>query len=246
LDADGDGTVVGQTAECLPLPLPPGYTTSPHYYADCDDSDPELQTRRYWDGDGDGYAPPDAEATCLPMEQRDPHYVVAPGGDCDDADPLVNGGMPEQRGDGVDSNCDGFLDPVGCAGGNDTDDTCSCSAHFAVEDPKAPGGCAGQPDLYLDHVLDCTEECVGTVGAILAVGNRGEAAYSGWGTVVLRDADGASVWAQPVSIDIGPGDVQYLGAPFGFQVMVELSAPGDCDGGTVAVPVYQSFIDCFF
>jgi hypothetical protein len=258
LDADGDGYVVGQTGECLPDPLPPGYVLPGafSYYADCDDSDPNVHLTGYWDGDGDGHTAPDAAAGCLAGGESQPGYTAANRGeDCDDEDPLVSPSVPEQWNDAIDSNCDGLVDPAGCAGGDDTADDCTCYNQPVNEDPVPPGGCTGQPDLYLDHVYNCVVECHGTVGAILVVGNRGDIAYRGSGAVVRRFRDGEVVWEQSVVLSVDPGEQQYVGAPFwhegayvagsfGYDMVVQLQAPDDCDGGTASVTVGQVLIYC--
>ncbi|MBE0639120.1 MAG: S8 family serine peptidase [Bacteroidales bacterium] len=58
----------------------------------------------YFDGDGDGYGTGAPLAICSPGSD----YVLL-GGDCDDADPLINPGASEMC-DGVDNNCDGIVD----------------------------------------------------------------------------------------------------------------------------------------
>ncbi len=72
-----------------------------------DDDDPDVSDPAvlYVDGDGDGYGATEV-LTC------EADSAVADGGDCDDADPLVNPGANEVCDDGVDNNCDGAA--TGC------------------------------------------------------------------------------------------------------------------------------------
>lgn len=77
------------------------------YFADCDDSDPDLAEPRSWyaDSDGDGYPGGEAILACF-----QPEGAFASANDCDDGDPEAFPGALEHRGDGVDQDCDG-LDP---------------------------------------------------------------------------------------------------------------------------------------
>lgn len=72
---------------------------------DCDGQGDEAVGRWYADADGDGYGDPaTGEDTCSPAASS-----VADATDCDDADPLVNPGAPEEC-DLDDDNCDGRAD----------------------------------------------------------------------------------------------------------------------------------------
>lgn len=72
---------------------------------DCDgwiDDDDDSATS-YRDDDGDGYG-----VTSSPQASCDVDGFALNPGDCDDLDPAVNPGSPEQTADGVDSDCDGL------------------------------------------------------------------------------------------------------------------------------------------
>ena len=99
-DADGDGlgdpeakACVGSRAECPPP-------------VDCDDGDAALQRRCPVDADGDGY--PGEETACVAAEVECPDVSV--GRDCDDATYTTHPRAVEVEGDGVDNDCDGFVD----------------------------------------------------------------------------------------------------------------------------------------
>ncbi len=130
VDADGDdrGSDAETTEACF---VPPGFAGQPD---DCDDSEPEAWTGRgeicdqidndcdgsvdedvvigrYWaDGDGDGFGDPTAE----PVLSCGPGPGVADNAlDCDDADPAKNPDTLDVRGNGLDDDCDGFVDEYG-------------------------------------------------------------------------------------------------------------------------------------
>ena len=110
-----------------PAPITPGlYTWSASWYGSPNDSGnpgtyPHVEefvpTNQFEvlgascaDADGDGYE----DSACNPS-------VGAGGGDCDDTNPLVNPGVAEICGDGLDNDCDGLYD------GNDPDCVVSCA-----------------------------------------------------------------------------------------------------------------------
>ena len=77
------------------------------YFADCDDSDPDLSEPIAWfeDADGDGFAGETPIEACF-----QPDGTVLTWNDCDDTDPDRYPGAVEHRGDGIDQDCDG-VDP---------------------------------------------------------------------------------------------------------------------------------------
>lgn len=72
----------------------------------------------YADPDGDGYG--SGDLVVVPCGSPD---FVANNGDCDDTDPTVHPGAPDNTCDGIDNNCNGAVDE-GASG-------CACIAHAA-------------------------------------------------------------------------------------------------------------------
>ncbi|UCE18777.1 MAG: right-handed parallel beta-helix repeat-containing protein, partial [Gemmatimonadota bacterium] len=66
------------------------------------------------DNDCDGYADCD-DGDCLVDGDDDGYYAEPCGGDCDDGDRLVNPEATEECHDGVDNDCDGYVDSEDCA-----------------------------------------------------------------------------------------------------------------------------------
>ena len=74
-----------------------------------DDADATGQTTWYADGDGDGYG--DSATTTTACDQ--PSSFVSDGTDCDDREAATHPGATDVC-DGVDTDCDGTLDPSTC------------------------------------------------------------------------------------------------------------------------------------
>lgn len=103
-DTDGDGTVDAEDCAPSDATIYPGNLDEPGDTIDsnCDGMDG-------MDLDGDGY-----------VEQCDPDELSCEAEDCDDRDPAVHPGAQEIIGDGLDNDCDGFVDQFP---GDDDDDT---------------------------------------------------------------------------------------------------------------------------
>jgi hypothetical protein len=152
-DKDGDG-FTGQGRTCGPQ--------------DCDDQNPainpdapEICTDGV-DNDCDGFADADGEdvdGDGWPGQADTTCQIL----DCDDDDPTINPGMPEDCTDGIDNNCDGF---VGGEGGLDNDgdgfpgeapDTCiplDCDDNDPEINPQSVERCADGIDNNCDGVTD--------------------------------------------------------------------------------------------
>jgi hypothetical protein len=132
LDKDGDTYGVSKDKKCLCAPEAPYSATD---VGDCnpdnaavfpgnpeicdkldnncngvpDDVDDQHCIKYYKDQDKDGYG--DAKSFICGCEPKPADgFTVTAGGDCKDADPLVNPKAEEKCGDGQDNNCDGSQD----------------------------------------------------------------------------------------------------------------------------------------
>ena len=116
---------------------------------DCDgavDEDATDATLYFTDGDGDGYGGGDGSLSC-----DEPPDSSTVGGDCDDADPLVNPGAQEVcDDDDVDEDCDGDADDAD----SDVDTSDGTRVHT-----DADGDGYGDPDDYW-QVCDPGEDAV--------------------------------------------------------------------------------------
>jgi hypothetical protein len=108
-DSDGDGFGDAGISSCTPLI---GYVNNS---GDCDDSDAAFNPNTNWyaDLDGDGYG-----SFIYVTQCSDPLVagIVILGGDCNDANASVYPGGSEICANGIDDDCDGFVDE-GCVPG---------------------------------------------------------------------------------------------------------------------------------
>ncbi len=101
-DADGDG--YGDPATAAKVCAPGARVQNAD---DCDDADPDLPTQVWPDKDGDNSGS-DTSGPTLGCEGG-----AWSGGDCDDDNPMIGPGAPEDCFDGVDQDCDGVADDCG-------------------------------------------------------------------------------------------------------------------------------------
>ena len=109
LDGDGYGNPLASSYECS---QPSGYVTN---NMDCDDTDPLESPFQAWylDADGDGYGSENGIVYVCERPLGMFHYdeLLGDGGDdCDDSDSSINPGVYDYCGDGIDNDCNGFID----------------------------------------------------------------------------------------------------------------------------------------
>jgi len=106
IDVDGDGYGDPSTAVsvCDGVTPPNGYIPNA---TDCDDANPAVYAAYYHDADGDGYG--DASAGICD-DLTPPAGYVTKKTDCDDMNPAVHPGMSDANCDGLDNNCNGYID----------------------------------------------------------------------------------------------------------------------------------------
>ena len=109
-DLDGDGWTCASDCDDNEAAVnPDAEETCDGIDNNCDglvDTSPEVQG--YYDEDGDIFVGIPSYSLC----DDDLYYV---SNDCDESDPLTNDGAPERCDDGIDNNCDGNIDELGCA-----------------------------------------------------------------------------------------------------------------------------------
>ena len=168
LDSDGDGYGDFSVWE-FGCSAPSGYVS---VAGDCDDTDPAYSPATpetcdgtdencngfvdegvatyqwYYDSDGDGYGDPFAVLeSCAQVPG-----MTADNSDCDDANEEVNPGMNELCNDGIDNDCDGYLD-----------DESSVDAFVGYLDTDGDGYGGGSllsscDDIYYATNEDCDDE----------------------------------------------------------------------------------------
>ncbi|MBN2525271.1 MAG: hypothetical protein JXR76_02680 [Deltaproteobacteria bacterium] len=114
IDADNDGYCGShEDADllCMGADIPVGYVKYDHHwlwYDDCNDSDNEIQLKRYLDEDSDGivsYHSTECVSEEASNEKQIRYGLTGDDYDCNDSDAAICQYHPELFGDGVDSNC---------------------------------------------------------------------------------------------------------------------------------------------
>jgi hypothetical protein len=184
LDADGDGSAAPNAAiVCGPEDhAPPNTVFSASYPGDCDDTDPTLRSWYYQDLDGDRYAAAAEVSVCGNPDLGPPPgfgYLANGLYDCDDTRADVNPDALELWTDGVDADCDGYLDPLGYA----------CPYGEACPDPftVAIDSTCGSADLVIT-VAVAEPRCL-DVDWKIWIGNQGTQPIPEY-TLTLEGADG--------------------------------------------------------
>jgi hypothetical protein len=118
-DADNDGYYTGTTiVQCTSPGI--GYRYKGLVGGgDCDDTNPALNpaTKWYKDADNDGYGSGTFVTQCTrpSSDYKLTSELTASSGDFNDSNPAVNPGVIEVCGNGIDDNCNGLVDEVGCS-----------------------------------------------------------------------------------------------------------------------------------
>jgi predicted outer membrane repeat protein len=163
-DADGDGYGDPSSVVATACSQPAGTVAD---QTDCDDSDPSIHPGStelcngvdddcdgavdegapgssiwYADGDGDGYG----DTSSAVSSCTTPSGHVSVDGDCDDGDATIHPGATEWC-DGVDTDCDGTLDPTGMVSFEDSGGAWSdVSSSFLAVSSGSPGSYAFSSD----------------------------------------------------------------------------------------------------
>lgn len=111
-DNDGDGYTVGATLNiCYGASIPAGYSLTTAG-SDCNDNN-NMQWQSanlYTDNDGDGYTVGAAQVICYGASIPAGYSATSLGTDCADNNAFVNPAASESCGNGIDDDCDGFID----------------------------------------------------------------------------------------------------------------------------------------
>jgi len=194
---------------------------------DCDDEVDEGEPMVWFrDADGDGFGDPTMTMESCTM----PSGFVATGGDCDDGDPEISGGLPEVC-NGRDDDCDDVVDEDGaaiCPVANGVGDcvaaTCeiaSCDGRWRDCDGAYVSGCEADLDRDPTNCGDCGASCGGgdTCGRVTAA--MCDDAFiarltSGDATTFLMGSTGGVLgWGNNTTsgvLGFGPGE-QYIPTP---------------------------------
>ena len=174
---------------------------------DCDDNDPNVYpgsnleggTLCVLDTDGDGYG------------EMNPPSGYDTGSDCNDQEYWINPGLPEFCGDGIDNNCDTFIDDPGTVALlHATNDPVDYTLDFTgTSSAAATPYVSGDGEL---HVCDGTYYINATLNGNIHVMPHGNVVFDGanMGTVITVDASGDDVHISNIQITQGQGDVDVF------------------------------------
>ncbi len=216
VDTDGDGAFAGcdQYVTIEPDCDDTNKQRNPHQIEkcndgvdnDCDDltdTGPECACP---DGDGDGYRCSDCNDGSVAVKPVDPDgdgwTMCSTPADCDEAQWAKNPGQYEICGNGVDNDCDYFVDddPLECAGGcnevadGDADGATICQEPLGDDTPWAGPGRAEHCNDGVDNDLDGSADASDTLGCSGADADRdgypaGVDCADGVAAMNLDDAD---------------------------------------------------------
>ncbi|MFT3793878.1 MopE-related protein [Flavobacterium sp.] len=111
IDADGDGYTNGQATVCYGLNTPLGYSTTTNG-EDCNDNNAAVWRTGtfYTDADSDGYTSGVTAEVCYGLTMPVGYVTGLTAIDCNDSIAAINPSRTEILYNGVDDNCDGFMD----------------------------------------------------------------------------------------------------------------------------------------
>lgn len=238
-DADGDAwgggrTVSGGCEDEAAVPQS-GFAVC---FNDCDDTDASVYAWAAPDADGDGFAPVGSAPACIGPLPEGQRYGALPG-DCNDENPSVSPGVPEQWLDGVDSDCNGEEDPNDCS-----------ADEFDSSTSEVDPNCADLPDLFVVRTFGCLPMC-GSETPYVVLGNRGGGRIDGRVTLIST-SDYSGDHGTTVSLTLDPGEHSNpLALPstgiigrFDFRVELESAAP-ECDLSNNTGQSGVGVSDCF-
>ena len=241
VDQDGDGLGGEKTATVPACPgqLPAGYSSKT---GDCDDLNPATFQYAYPDADEDGVGA-DNGAICVGASIPT-GFVTRPPGDCDDEDPRVYPGAPEQWFDGIDSNCDQADDPTDCAA---KPAACGCAEAFGPPPTITPDpSCLNLADLFFVQVFRC-HECGRPEIMYATVGNRGSKV--GPPNVKIRLwASGKTTLDTVIETPLAPGEatvpLMLDAVPGKGELKIEISDKDDCNLNNNQQSLLIARVDC--
>lgn len=142
-DKDGFGDHNQPLPYCSSTP-PDGYVNNAD---DCDDGNKQINPSTVWylDADNDGYYTGTGVTSCVaPPTNSGYKYTGLLGGqDCNDADAAVHPGAVEICGDGIDNNCDGYVD-----------EGCTLPYSLSINDVSMNEGSKGKANMVFTVTLN--------------------------------------------------------------------------------------------
>lgn len=215
-DLDGYGAEGSYVLSCE------GYPGGADNDLDCDDTDPWINVPHDWyvDVDGDGWG----TGASLGFQCDPPAPGAGPWlGDCDESDPNIHGGMPEDCLDGIDQDCDRLIDcdDSDCA----ADPSCLAPCADLALDSLAPISVSGStlgasnsldPGCAYSSAPDMVAQWVAPADGTYRINTQGSSydtvlhAYSGCGGAQLGCNDDYYGLQSRIVLNLSEGDVVMI------------------------------------